>query len=53
MLPNFQNTLQAAFELARQGFLVTMGIKPTYPSTGYGYIESGEKLGEYLRIDGI
>src|SRR5687768_4784996 len=30
--------------LARQGHLVTMGIQPTAPSTGYGYIQRGERL---------
>ncbi len=26
--------------------LITFGIKPTFPATGYGYIESGEKIRE-------
>ena len=29
-----------ASELAKDGHIVTFGIKPTYPETGYGYIES-------------
>jgi mannose-1-phosphate guanylyltransferase / mannose-6-phosphate isomerase len=32
--------------LAEQGYLVTFGIMPTRPETGYGYIEVGEALGE-------
>ncbi|MEM2074369.1 MAG: mannose-1-phosphate guanylyltransferase/mannose-6-phosphate isomerase, partial [Nitrososphaeria archaeon] len=32
-------------ELAKDGYLVTFGIKPTYPETGYGYIEAdGESV---------
>jgi len=32
--------VQRAEELAQQGFLVTFGIKPDYPETGFGYIEA-------------
>ena len=34
-----------ATSLARAGCLVTFGIGPTHPETGYGYIECGEALG--------
>jgi mannose-1-phosphate guanylyltransferase len=44
-VPAFQRTLRAAAELARQGHLVTLGIKPLRPETGYGYIQRGEALG--------
>jgi len=37
--------LSAARALAEQGFLVALGIEPTGPVTGYGYIEQGESLG--------
>lgn len=37
-------TLQLAYELAERGHLVTIGIKPTTPETGYGYIHFGERL---------
>ncbi len=41
----FQQTLQEGFDLAeRDGSLVTIGIKPTFPSTGFGYIECGEAI---------
>lgn len=37
----FQQTLSAAIEIAnRANALVTLGIKPTRPETGYGYIQS-------------
>lgn len=35
----YENTLRQAIELAKQDYLVTFGIKPTKPETGYGYIE--------------
>ncbi len=41
----FRETLLAAQEIAGQGHLVTLGITPTEPSTGYGYICRGADLG--------
>jgi mannose-1-phosphate guanylyltransferase len=39
----FRDTLREAVHAARQGdFLVTVGIRPDRPETGYGYMESGE-----------
>jgi mannose-1-phosphate guanylyltransferase/mannose-6-phosphate isomerase len=35
-----------AAELARSGKLVTFGITPTLPETGFGYIECGAALGD-------
>lgn len=43
----FISTLQVACECAQENWLVTLGVQPTFPSTGYGYIESGAKVGEY------
>jgi mannose-1-phosphate guanylyltransferase len=40
----FLELLGAAEELAREGALVTLGIPPTYPATGYGYIHIGPAL---------
>jgi mannose-1-phosphate guanylyltransferase len=40
----FRAALRFAEDVARQGYLVTLGVKPTYPETGYGYIQSGEEL---------
>nr|MBF0222936.1 mannose-1-phosphate guanylyltransferase/mannose-6-phosphate isomerase [Desulfobulbaceae bacterium] len=39
---SFNSAVQEAFELALKGRLVTFGIKPTSPETGYGYIKKGE-----------
>lgn len=46
----FRYALRAAGEMANEGYLVTLGIKPEYPETGYGYIEAGEPLGEPLGL---
>jgi mannose-1-phosphate guanylyltransferase len=37
---NFRKTLLVAEKEAEKGHMVTLGIKPTYPETGYGYIET-------------
>lgn len=44
----FHRTLRAATTLAEQkGAIATLGIQPTYPSTGYGYIEQGAGIGSF------
>lgn len=40
----WEETLDAAIDLAANGFLVTIGLKPTRPETGFGYIEAGEVI---------
>jgi mannose-1-phosphate guanylyltransferase/mannose-6-phosphate isomerase len=42
---SFAVAVESAASLARAGCLVTFGIGPTHPETGYGYIECGEALG--------
>lgn len=37
----FAGCVREAVHAARQGSLVTLGIRPTYPATGFGYIEVG------------
>ncbi len=42
----FSATLKGGMDLAEQNdILVTIGIKPTYPATGFGYIDSGAEFG--------
>jgi mannose-1-phosphate guanylyltransferase len=44
----FHYLLKAAFDVADDTYLVTLGITPTIPSTAYGYIQQGTALnGEY------
>ncbi|MBB2163566.1 mannose-1-phosphate guanylyltransferase/mannose-6-phosphate isomerase [Gluconacetobacter sp. 1b LMG 1731] len=38
--------LAVAVDAARQDYIVTFGMKPTKPETGYGYIERGSELAE-------
>lgn len=40
----FHAAIARAVEAAKQGFLVTFGVKPDAPETGYGYIRRGEAL---------
>jgi mannose-1-phosphate guanylyltransferase len=40
----FKSATDHAVALARQGYLVTYGIRPTAPETGFGYIEAGAAL---------
>lgn len=42
----FHYTLGVAAEVAGQDYLVTLGIAPTFPATGYGYIQRGAALPE-------
>ncbi len=40
--PAFLQAWQAAEQVAQQGYLVLLGIKPHEPATGYGYIKPGQ-----------
>ena len=42
----FALAVASARQLSEEGFLVTFGIHPTHPETGYGYIHLGEQLGK-------
>jgi len=47
----FLRTLKAAVQFTAKGnFLMTLGIPPTEPETGYGYIQKGENLGQVKGI---
>lgn len=47
----FRESLSAAGEVAvASGALVTFGIRPSHPATGYGYVEIGSTTGE---LEGI
>jgi mannose-1-phosphate guanylyltransferase len=47
----FRQLLVTAEQVAQEGRLVTLGIDPTYPSTGFGYIQMGERVGSYQGRD--
>lgn len=45
-LDAFHAAIHAALPLVEQGWLVTFGIEPDAPETGYGYIKIGETLAD-------
>ncbi len=47
----FAKTLRAAVAFAqKRDFLITLGVIPTEPETGYGYIQKGEALGRHYGL---
>ena len=46
----FLSTVNKGEKLAREGYIVTFGIKPDYPETGYGYINTSEQLGDGFKV---
>jgi mannose-1-phosphate guanylyltransferase len=48
--PRFAEAVAAAQALAEAGRLVTFGIVPTAPETGFGYIETGDTIGGGRRV---
>lgn len=42
----FRQAIAIAAQIARDGYLVTLGITPDHPHTGYGYIQRGAPLGQ-------
>ena len=51
-VPAFRRTLKGAAELAaRHDRLVTIGIQPAYPETGYGYIVKGKPVADAENAD--
>jgi len=52
----FHRAVKLADQVARQGYVVTLGVLPTQPATGFGYIEvSDEKVavGESVKAMGV
>src|SRR5688572_18307068 len=48
----FQRTLRAGLAEAEQSrALITFGIRPTHPATGFGYIETGERCAQRDGLD--
>ncbi len=43
-IETFHEKIATAVKLAGEGHIVTFGIQPAYPETGYGYIEAGESV---------
>jgi mannose-1-phosphate guanylyltransferase len=47
----FIKTIKSAIREANKDCLVTIGIKPEFPETGYGYIKAGKGSGNVLRVE--
>lgn len=47
----FTEYLKRSIPAIREGYIITFGIKPTKPDTGYGYIKAGENKGEFLKVE--
>lgn len=51
-LDDFYQSVDFAFQIAKEDYLVTFGIPPTYPATGYGYIEIDDLIKEENNLRG-
>lgn len=47
----FNKTVEQGLILAEQGYIVTFGIKPSYPETGYGYIKTEKPLSTGYKVE--
>ncbi len=50
-LEAFVNTVKKGEKLAEEGYIVTFGIKPSYPETGYGYIKTADQLDVGYKVE--
>ena len=48
--PLFEASISQAIRLAADGWLVTFGVKPDRPATGYGYIRPGGRAGKGFKV---
>ncbi|MEL7199560.1 MAG: sugar phosphate nucleotidyltransferase [Pseudomonadota bacterium] len=46
----FRSAARAAAQMAREGRLVSFGITPEHPETGYGYLRRGGAMGQGFEI---
>lgn len=50
-LEKFENTVKTGLKAAEEGKIVTFGIQPTYPETGYGYIKTKSENDGIFDVD--
>lgn len=50
-LDSFKSTIEKAKKLASKDYIVSIGVKPDYPETGYGYIKKGDDLKFGYKVD--
>ncbi len=46
----FLSTVKKGEKLAQKGYIVTFGIEPDYPETGYGYINTSDKIDDGYKV---
>ncbi|MDI6788460.1 MAG: mannose-1-phosphate guanylyltransferase/mannose-6-phosphate isomerase [Planctomycetota bacterium] len=46
----FREYVKRAAELAQENHIITFGIKPSRPETGYGYIKVGDKIKDHYKV---
>ena len=44
----YREAVSTALSQAEKGYLVTFGIVPNYPATGYGYVKGGKKIEHHV-----
>ena len=47
----FSEAIEKGKQLAKQGFVVTFGVEPSYCETGFGYIKTSEKIGDGFKVE--
>lgn len=47
----FRESVKNAILMAEKGYLVTFGVRPTYPETGYGYVKIDVSFGTGYKVD--
>lgn len=47
----FKDSITQGEKLAKEGYIVTFGVKPTYAETGFGYIKVAEKMKNGYKVD--
>ncbi len=50
---SFRDHVVRGIDAARAGHIVTFGIQPTHPSTAYGYLQPGETLSGFSRVNAV
>lgn len=50
-IEGYKKSIEQAKILAEEGYIVTLGIKPQYPETGYGYIKTADSLNVGFKVD--
>lgn len=46
-ISEFHNLLKSGYHAAKDNYLITLGIQPTFAATGYGYIHKGDPVKSY------